>query len=1013
MTKTIQSFVNKKLILMVLGLAFFVPLANVHAQVTPLPAGTKTDYAVGGNPYGVAFDNITNSIWVANINSDTVSKVDINTGTRIDYVVGTRPYGIAFDNITNSVWVTSSHSDIISKIDINTGMRIDYPVGYLPVAVAFDNVTRSVWVANQGSDTVSKVDIYTGSKTDYPVGSGPVAISFDNVTNSVWLGNLYTQNVSKVDIYTGAITAEYLVADSPFGVAFDNITKSVWVTNAYSDIVSKVDINTGTRIDYPVGSGPFGVTFDNITNSVWVVNSNSDTVSKVDINTGVMTDYSTGITPDGVTFDNVTNSVWVANAGSNTVSKIAIGVSIGVLQPSQFWSQVIHPNGKLNFRQTAGTKITGTQIDKLDIDVIKTVPSGWVLKVATTTDAVTGQPVEIDGYEWYGVVDMTDGAVGWMASKDLSTGTIYLPYDVSIQSDLEAKATTTLYQTKETRIPVITQAVDNYYTTTTISNTLYGGGGGLDGYDNFQTFIQESAFPKELILAITAEESGNDEFNNEICAGTLDGGVGIMQITSTGAKGLGSGLFNKLKLGDCNEKTTEWVGFQSQFYSNAFQGIYANIKDGFRVLQDKFAQAVRIMQNPKIISPCSLVIENTEVTCMDLKQILTVWGYNGFGKNAQGNYADYLGRIAQKLKDLNTYFVGTIDSNNQTALYGVSDKLTLANNNKQLIKLNSPGELQVIDSENNITGVVDGIMKEDIPLSLYEVESKGVAVFFPGDIRRYKVVGTSDGEYGLDIDYTKNGVLRIFKAISIPTTFGEIHEYLIDWDALDRGERGVTVQIDTNADGIVDRIVQSDATLTEIEPPVISIISPIGDNLFNSQAQVQFTVTDVISGIASTTATFNGITVVDGQFITLTQAGTNTLEVTAMDNEGNSAITTTTFNVLYITSGFLSPIKSDGTGVYNQGRTLPVKFNLVDANNNPISQALVYLYIAKISDSVVGNDEIPLSTSASDTGNQFRYDTSGKLYIFNLSTDTMTPGSWQIKAVLDSGQVITSVISIK
>lgn len=715
--------------------------------------------------------------------------------------------------------------------------------------------------------------------------------------------------------------------------------------------------------------------------------SSSNTAVATINNDGIVIGMSSGTTTITATFDGMKGSTFLT-----------------IWNPSSFWSQLQNsPQDWFNLRKTYGIQ------NKSADDIIKTAPNDWVVKVATTTDS-TGNPIEFDGYRWYGVIDPTDNAVGWMVAKNVISGIEYLSYDANAQTLLETKATT--MSTRGARIPVILQAVDNYYIAAITSNSLYGGGGGYDGLNNFQTFIQGSAFPKELIMAIIAEESGNDEFNNEICAGILDGGVGIMQITSTDAKGLGSSLFNKLKLGDCNKKTTGWVGMLSQFYSNASQGIYANIKDGFRVLQDKFAQAVRIMQNPKIISPCPIIIENTEITCTDLKQILTVWGYNGFGKDKYGDYSNYLGRVAQKLKGLNTYFVGAIDSNNQIALYTVSDKLTLANDNKQLIKLNSPGELQVIDPENNITGVVDGVTKEDIPLSVYRVESKGVAVFFPGDIRRYKVVGTSDGEYGLDIDYTKNGVLRIFRAVNIPTTPGEIHEYLIDWDALDRGERGVTVRIDTNGDGIIDRVVQSDGTLTEIEPPTVTVVFPAGEYLFNATTTVQFTTTDA-SGVATTRATLNGVSVTNGQMVTFTKPGTNIIEISAMDNEGNSATETSTFRVTYATGGFLPPIKSDGTGVYNQGRTFPVRFSLFDANNNPVSQVIAHIYVVKISNDIVGNDEIPLSTSAANIGNQFRYDSSGKLHIFNLSTGTMSPGVWQIKAVLDSGQVIMTVVSIK
>jgi hypothetical protein len=45
----------------------------------------------------------------------------------------------------------------------------------------------------------------------------------------------------------------------------------------------------------------------------------------------------------------------------------------------------------------------------------------------------------------------------------------------------------------------------------------------------------------------------------------------------------------------------------------------------------------------------------------------------------------------------------------------------------------------------------------------------------------------------------------VFHATGIPVSAGEVHQYVIDWDALSRGEPGVTIRIDTDADGTFDK----------------------------------------------------------------------------------------------------------------------------------------------------------------------------------------------------------------
>ncbi len=1028
----------------IVSVVFISSFSNItFAQVAP-PAGTRNDYAVGEYPTSVAFDNITNSVWVTNYASNTISKVNIITGTRTDYAAGGYPNGIAFDNVTNSVWVANWHSSTVSKVNINTGVRIDYSVGKYPNGIAFDNVTNSVWVANYGSSTVSKVNINTGARTDYPVGVSPVGVAFDNVTNSVWVANGNSNTVSKVNITTG-VRDDYPVRSSPVGVAFDNITNSVWVANSSAHIISKININTGTRIDYPGSypNYPYRIAFDNVTNSVWVTNLYSSTVSKVNINTGIIDDYLAGYYPTAVAFDNVTNSVWVTNAGSNTVSKIAIGEYI-IAQLQPFFSQIKNAPNSWKFRKTPGIKITGTQTEKPSDDIIKTVPNDWVLKVATTTDSA-GKPFEIDDYRWYGVRDETDNADGWMAAKDLITGTEFLSYDASAQISLGAKASTTLYTTKEARIPVILQAVDTYYTQANTSDSLYGGGGGAGGGNNFQRFIQGSTFPKELVLAIISQESVSIKFDNEGCSSILDGGIGIMQITSLDARGSGSNLKNYPKMGDCTAVST------SKYYSNAWQGIFANIKDGFRTLQDKFGYVRK-----------TEAVDN--ITAQEMKAISTVYRYNqGSPYKVQAVYEIWSGQSndyvwneylkylhwthtdadvwMKKVRDFcdsevtfknclaktesagmttSAFYLRDVGNKLHSSPFGSSyqnptygDKLITANNSRLILFLRSPTELRVVNSAGEITGSVAGEPMEEIANSVYVPEQKFVTIFFPRAQYKYRVVGLETGEYGLSADFINNGDHTFFDADYIPTHAGEIHDYTIDWNKMSRCERGsVILEVDYEGDGIVDRVVKGSCRLTDIDPPAIAISSPSGSYLLNATTTVQFIATDA-SGFETIEATLNGVSVPNNQVISFTKPGENIIVVSAMDTEGNTSTATSTFNVLYTVNGFLQPIRLDGSGVYNQGMTLPVRFEARDLNGKVVSSVSAQLYIAKVNDGVAGGDEIPISTTVSSTGNQFRYDAGGHMYIFNLSTGSMSSGKWQIKAVLDSGQEIKADVQIK
>ncbi|MCK4735752.1 MAG: PKD domain-containing protein, partial [Methanophagales archaeon] len=130
----------------------------------------------------------------------------------------------------------------------------------------------------------------------------------------------------------------------------------------------------------------------------------------------------------------------------------------------------------------------------------------------------------------------------------------------------------------------------------------------------------------------------------------------------------------------------------------------------------------------------------------------------------------------------------------------------------QVMGAKSPIELRVYDSQGNVTGVVSGEAKEEIMYSVYGDRIKSVVIFCPSDSYRYEVVGTEAGTYGLEITSIEDGKVINFTATDIPTSTTAIHQYTIDWDVLSKGEEGVTVQIDSDGDGVFEQTVTADNT---------------------------------------------------------------------------------------------------------------------------------------------------------------------------------------------------------
>ncbi|MFA4935872.1 MAG: PxKF domain-containing protein, partial [Candidatus Methanoperedens sp.] len=191
--------------------------------------------------------------------------------------------------------------------------------------------------------------------------------------------------------------------------------------------------------------------------------------------------------------------------------------------------------------------------------------------------------------------------------------------------------------------------------------------------------------------------------------------------------------------------------------------------------------------------------------------------------------------------------------------------------------------------------------------------------------------------------------------------------------------------------------------------PQITINTPAsgGMYLLNQALSADWSVADSLSGIASATGTLpSGATIDTGT------VGTKTFTVTATDIASNTATQTSSYTIAYNFLGILPPIRTDGSSIFNLGRTVPVKFRIADANGNYVSTATATLTYQLITNDILGTVEEAVSTSAASEGNTFRNSTDNH-YIFNLGTSGMSTGTYQLNINLDDGTVHTVRISLR
>jgi hypothetical protein len=298
--------------------------------------------------------------------------------------------------------------------------------------------------------------------------------------------------------------------------------------------------------------------------------------------------------------------------------------------------------------------------------------------------------------------------------------------------------------------------------------------------------------------------------------------------------------------------------------------MYANIKDGLRVLQEKY-QSVK---NAKAVTSGGITY-----SAEDMKNISATFRYNqGSPYKVQAVYLVFEGRLSmQEIQDelishgasaswvrgtftgewksgvegrcsgasnftnclsqtnqagitTSAFYLRDVANKLDTSQFVLADKLSEANRSSVLLWLRSPGELQVTDSQGNNTGIINGVMHEDIPNSMYDPETGYTTLLFPDPETTYTVKGTATGTYGLVVTNLTSSSTVV--ATDIPTTAGAVHEYSVDWQAVAASGPGVTIKIDQNGDGAFEKEVHASTTFSDtVSPEAILSFDPAARDL--------------------------------------------------------------------------------------------------------------------------------------------------------------------------------------
>jgi YVTN family beta-propeller protein len=347
------------------------------AVLPALPAAATTTYAITGSipvgafPFGVAENPVTHTVYVSNMQDNTLSVIDETTNTVTATIpAGTDPVGVGVDPSTNTIYVaddlnTNTGDGVVTVIDGTTGtITATIPVDINPTGVAVDPTTHTVYVTNLGGDntqvidgTVSVIDGTTNTVTaDVHVGAGqPFGIAVDPTTHTVYVANFTDSTVVVINGTTNTVADTInLPGSTPIGVAVDPSTHTVYVAAQSALQIAVIDEATNTVTAHiPDGSAPFMVAVDPSTHAVYVTNGTGDFIGPaglmvIDGTTNTVAtfiDDPNGSAEMGV--DPATHTVYMSEEHTNTVSVITpvVDNDLAIAQPANVTTDATGPAG--------------------------------------------------------------------------------------------------------------------------------------------------------------------------------------------------------------------------------------------------------------------------------------------------------------------------------------------------------------------------------------------------------------------------------------------------------------------------------------------------------------------------------------------------------------------------------------------------------------------------------------------------------------------------------------------
>lgn len=228
-------------------------------------------------PWGVAFNPLTNRVYVASQGGGGVTVIDAETYTVITTI---NPFaaasGVLVDVRTNRIYATQESGTNLWIIDGATDTQIGtigLPV-FRPSLMALNPATDRLYIANNAFGPIVVFDVATNAIVNTISVAHGGHLAMDPVNQRLYFTEVVTHQLAVIDLATEAVSHVFLdpaplASDPPIGVAYNSNTNRIFVSRAISHSVDVLDAGSFDVVA-TIPSGNFGIAVNETNNLVCV-----------------------------------------------------------------------------------------------------------------------------------------------------------------------------------------------------------------------------------------------------------------------------------------------------------------------------------------------------------------------------------------------------------------------------------------------------------------------------------------------------------------------------------------------------------------------------------------------------------------------------------------------------------------------------------------------------------------------------------------------------------------------